>query len=70
MSGSSIAGNAREAAELAGIDPGLLDESLRLNPEQRAVRHQAALDLMLEMERAGRELRERTEQTAAAALRR
>lgn len=57
-------------AELSGIDLSLLDEGLRLNPEQRALRHQAALDLMLEMRRAGQELRERTKQTVAATLRR
>jgi hypothetical protein len=50
----------------AGFDLSLVDGSLRLTPEQRLLQHQAALELMLAMERAGMELRERTAQPAAA----
>jgi hypothetical protein len=56
---------ARQAEEF-GIDLSLIDEALRLSPEQRLLQHQAALELVLEMERAGMELRERTAQPAAA----
>jgi hypothetical protein len=55
-----------QQAEEAGFDLSLVDESLRLTPEQRLLQHQAALELMLAMERAGVELRERTAQPAAA----
>ena len=56
-----------EAAERAGIDLGLIDDNLRLSHEQRALQHQAALDLALEVERAGRKLRERPAGIAAPA---
>jgi hypothetical protein len=36
----------------------LVRENLELSYEQRAILHQAALDLMLEMERAGQALRD------------
>jgi pheromone shutdown protein TraB len=49
--------SAIEAAETAGIDLSLADENLRLTPEQRAMQHDAALDLVLRMEAAGRRLR-------------
>ena len=49
---------ATEIAEAAGFDMSLVRESLRLSYEQRAIQHQAALDLMLEMERAGQRLRD------------
>jgi hypothetical protein len=68
MSRPLIPDNACQAAQLAGIDLSLLDESLQMTPEQRALRHQVALNLMLEMQRAGRELRDRAERTAATAL--
>jgi hypothetical protein len=55
-----------QQAEEAGFDLSLVDESLRLTPEQRLLQHQAALELVLAMERAGMELRERTTQLAAA----
>ncbi|MBO9663885.1 hypothetical protein [Dokdonella sp.] len=54
-----------EAAERAGIDLGLIDDNLRLSPEQRALQHQAALDFALEIERAGQRLRERSAKAAA-----
>jgi hypothetical protein len=47
------------------LDLSLLAESLQMSAEQRALRHQSALNLMLEMERAGRELRERPESSVA-----
>jgi hypothetical protein len=46
------------AAELAGIDLTLIDESLRCSYEERAIAHQRALDMALEFERAGRVWRE------------
>ncbi|HEX5122677.1 MAG TPA: hypothetical protein VFV97_05465 [Rhodanobacteraceae bacterium] len=56
-----------EAAVRAGIDLGLVDDNLRLTPEQRALQHQAALDFALEVERAGLKLRERSATTPAKA---
>jgi hypothetical protein len=47
-------GTAILEAERAGFDSSLIEESLALSHEQRAVQHQRALDLALEMERAGR----------------
>jgi len=49
-----------QQAEAAGFDLSLVEESLRLTPQQRLLQHQAALELVLAMERAGNELRERT----------
>jgi hypothetical protein len=45
------------AAEAAGFDMRLVDVSLTYTPEQRMLQHQAALDLVLEAEKAGRQLR-------------
>jgi hypothetical protein len=59
----------QRTAELAGFDLSLIDESLRCSYEQRARQHQEALTLALELERIGRELRERTQPTAATAVR-
>jgi hypothetical protein len=56
-----------QQAEEAGFDLSLVEESLRLSPERRLLQHQAALELMLAMEQAGRELRERTQRPVAAA---
>lgn len=53
-------------AEAAGFDLSLVDEALRLTPERRLIQHQAALDLVEAMERAGVELRERTDRPVAA----
>jgi hypothetical protein len=55
-----------EEAERAGFDLSLIEESLGYTYEQRALFHQAALDLALELERAGRGLREQHRLTAAA----
>ena len=57
-------------AERAGFDSSLIEESLALSHEQRAVLHQRALDLALEMERAGRVMREQPQSIAATSLRR
>jgi hypothetical protein len=59
--------NPDQQAEAFGFDLSLVDEALRLTPERRLLQHQAALELVLAMERAGRELRERTAQPVAAA---
>ena len=48
---------ATEVARQAGFDPSLNDASLSYSYEKRALQHQAALDLALELERIGRELR-------------
>jgi hypothetical protein len=47
-----------EVAEHAGFDLSLIRVSLGYTYDQRAIQHQAALDLMLEMERAGQQLRD------------
>jgi hypothetical protein len=44
--------SAIEAAERLGIDLSLIEESLRLTPEQRAVEHQRALEMALQLEAA------------------
>jgi len=59
-----------EEAERAGFDLSLVDESLSYSYEQRALHHQAALNLALEMEDAGRRIRDRHQPTASASLRR
>ena len=48
----------QQAAE-AGFDLSLMQASLRLSPGQWLLQHQAALKLVLAMEQAGRQLRER-----------
>jgi len=58
-SGRMAESDAIEVAARAGIDLRLVDDNLRLTHEQRALQHQAALDLALEVERAGQRLRER-----------
>jgi hypothetical protein len=55
-----------QRAEQAGFDLSLVEGSLRLTPEQRLLQHQTALDCVLMAERAGREMRKRTQQPAAA----
>jgi hypothetical protein len=59
-----------EEAERAGFDLSLIDESLSYSYEQRARHHQAALNLALEMENAGRQIRDRHQPTTSACLRR
>jgi hypothetical protein len=58
------------AAEAAGFDISLIETSLGYTYEQRAIQHQAALDLALELERAGQQLRDRSESTDRTAQRR
>ena len=67
--------SAIEDAKNAGIDLSLIEESLRLTPEQRALQHQAALEMALQLETAyqvslNRQQHDRTQSTAAEALRR
>ena len=62
--------NPIEDAIQAGFDISLIEESLGYSHEKRLMQHQAALDVVLEMERAGQKLRERAESTAAASVRR
>ena len=50
-----------ETAKLAGIDISLIEENLRLTPEQRALQHDGALEVVLAMEAAGRKLRDAAE---------
>ncbi len=59
-----------DEAERAGFDMSLIEESLRCSYEQRAIEHQRALDLALEMERVGQRLRERSQSTSTPSLRR
>ncbi len=47
------AGPAWRAAHAAGIDMSLLEDSLRLTPEQRLAEHQQVLDFLLEVQEAG-----------------
>ena len=54
---------ATEIAERSGFDMTLVRVSLGYSYDQRAIQHQVALDLMLEMERAGRQLRDATQST-------
>ncbi len=62
--------NPIEEAERAGFDLSLVDESLSYSYEQRALHHQAALNLALEMESAGQQIRDRHQPITAASLRR
>jgi hypothetical protein len=58
-----------EAAELAGIDLSLIEENLRLTPEQRVIQHDSALELVLAMEAAGQKLRDATHSASSATMR-
>jgi hypothetical protein len=55
---------AAEEAARAGIDLSLIELSLTYSYDKRAEQHQAALELALELERVGRELRGATQPTA------
>jgi hypothetical protein len=59
-----------EEAERAGFDLSLVEESLSYSYEQRALHHQEALNLVLEMEKAGRQFHDRHQPTTSASLRR
>lgn len=62
--------DAIDDARRAGFDPSLMDVSLSYTYDMRAFQHQQALDLALELERAGRELRGESGSTDPASLRR
>lgn len=47
------AGPAWRAAHAAGIDMSLIEDSLRLTPEQRLAEHQQVLNFLLEVQEAG-----------------
>lgn len=55
-----------EEAQLAGFDLSLVEESLRCSYEQRALQHQVALELALELEAIGQRLRDGTQPPVAA----
>jgi len=48
------AGPAWRATHAAGVDMSLIEDSLRLTPEQRLVQHRQVLDFLLEVQEAGR----------------
>ena len=52
---------ALEEAARVGIDLSLIEVSLSYSYDKRAYQHQAALELALELERVGRQLRGATE---------
>jgi hypothetical protein len=52
---------ATEEAERAGFDISLIDVSLGYSYDKRAEQHQAALELALELERIGQQLRGETQ---------
>ena len=47
------AGPAWRAAHEAGIDMSLIEDSLRMTPEQRLADHQQVIDFLLEVQAAG-----------------
>jgi hypothetical protein len=47
------AGPAWRAAHAAGIDMSLIEDSLRLTPEERLAEHQQIIDFLLEVQAAG-----------------
>lgn len=47
------AGPAWRAAHAAGIDMSLIEDSLRLSPEQRLAEHQQVIEFLLEIQEAG-----------------
>ena len=59
-----------EEAVRAGFDMSLIEANLSYSYEKRALLHDAALDLALELERIGRQLRGESEPTPPAPLRR
>jgi hypothetical protein len=62
--------SAIDEAVRAGIDLSLIEESLRLAPEQRALQHQAALNMALQLEAAYQSrANDRNQFTSAEALR-
>jgi hypothetical protein len=51
-------------AQVAGFDVSLIATSLQRSYDERAIEHQAALELALELEMIGRRQRESTQSTA------
>jgi hypothetical protein len=49
----SDAGPAWRAAHAAGIDMSLIEDALRLTPEQRLAEHQQVINFLLEVQEAG-----------------
>ncbi len=47
------AGPAWRAAHAAGIDMSLIEDALKLTPEQRLAEHQQVIDFLLEVQAAG-----------------
>jgi hypothetical protein len=47
------AGPAWRAANEAGLDMSLIEETLKLTPEQRLAQHQQVIDFLLEVQAAG-----------------
>jgi hypothetical protein len=62
--------SAVERAVEAGFDISLIETSLGYSYDQRALQHQTALELALEMEHAGRKLRDSAQPTDRKTLRR
>ncbi len=48
------AGPAWRAAHAAGIDMSLIEDSLKLTPEQRLAEHQRVIDFLLQVSEAGK----------------
>jgi hypothetical protein len=59
-----------EDARRAGFDLSLIEANLSYSYDKRALLHDAALALALEMEKIGRQLRGDTQSTSPAPLRR
>jgi hypothetical protein len=47
------AGPAWRAAHAAGIDMSLIEDALKMTPEQRLAEHQQVIDFLLEVQEAG-----------------
>jgi hypothetical protein len=47
------AGPAWRAAFASGIDMSLIEDSLKMTPEQRLAEHQQVIDFLLEVQKAG-----------------
>jgi hypothetical protein len=60
--------SAIEEAVQAGFDLSLVEESLQYSYEQRAIQHQAALTLALELAMIGQQFRDRVEPASSAIM--
>ena len=65
-----IVGSAIADAERAGFDLSLIEANLSYSYDKRALLHDAALTLALEMEKIGRELRGDAQPTSSASQQR